>query len=359
MPELLVAWVAFPAIQILIWLGCGSLASFAAPSGIPRALLAPIGFCVVVVVGGFTTAVPDLAWLTTPVLLVLALAGYLLAPPWRGGWPSPWLAAGLVAVFAVYAAPIVLSGSATFAGYIRLDDTATWLALTDRVMEAGRDIDNLAPSSYETTLFFNLADGYPVGAFIPLGVGRGITGMDAAWLIQPYMALLAVLLGLAMWDLAGRLITSARAKAVVVFVAAQPALLFGYYLWGGIKELAAAALIALVACLAFRAAEAGGDRHQAWGQAPGVGPVPVLAPGARDRRADRLPEPCRGGLGWPPAPCGAGVRRCDGLGPQCGDQGCRPGGFGRRHGHPGSCRRLADPADLVAPRRPGGSRQPH
>ena len=139
----------------------------------------------------------------------MALAGFILAPPWRGGWPSPWLASGLVAVFAVYAAPIVLSGSATFAGYIRLDDTATWLALTDRVMEAGRDIDGLAPSSYETTLFFNLADGYPVGAFIPLGVGRAVTGMDAAWLIQPYMALLAVLLALALWDLSGRLITSA------------------------------------------------------------------------------------------------------------------------------------------------------
>ena len=41
-------------------------------------------------------------------------------------------------------------------------------------MEAGRDIDNLAPSSYEATLFFNLADGYPVGAFIPLGVGRAL-----------------------------------------------------------------------------------------------------------------------------------------------------------------------------------------
>ena len=106
----------------------------------------------------------------------MALAGFMLAPPWRGGWPSPWLAAGLAAVFAVYAAPIVLSGSATFAGYIRLDDTATWLALTDRVMEAGRDIDGLAPSSYEATLFFNLADGYPVGAFIPLGVGRAVIG---------------------------------------------------------------------------------------------------------------------------------------------------------------------------------------
>ncbi len=275
MPELLVAWVAFPAIQILIWLGCGSLVARVMPGEIPRALLAPIGFCVVVVAGGFTTAVGGLAAITTPLVVGMALAGFILAPPWRGGWPSPWLAAGLVAVFAVYAAPIVLSGSATFAGYIRLDDTATWLALTDRVMEAGRDIDGLAPSSYETTLFFNLADGYPVGAFIPLGVGRAVTGMDAAWLIQPYMALLAVLLALALWDLSGRLITSLRARALVVFAAAQPALLYGYYLWGGVKELAAAALIALVACLAFRAARPDGDRAQAWGLTPSVASDPA------------------------------------------------------------------------------------
>ena len=102
-------------------------------------------------------------------------------------------------------------------------------------------------------MFFNLADGYPVGAFIPLGVGRALVPMDAAWLIQPYMALLAVLLALSLWDLGGRLITSPRARALVVFAAAQPALLYGYYLWGGVKEIAAAALIALVACLAFRA----------------------------------------------------------------------------------------------------------
>jgi hypothetical protein len=256
MPELLVAWVAFPAIQILIWFGCGSLAGRVAPGEIPRSLLAPLGFCVVVVVGGLTTAVPGLAGFTTPVVVVMAVTGFALAPPWRAGRPSPWLAAALVAVFAVYAAPIVLSGSATFAGYIRLDDTATWLALTDRVMEAGRDIDGLAQSSYEATLFFNLADGYPVGVFIPLGVGRALSGTDAAWLIQPYMALLAVLLALALWNLSGRLVSSARARGLVVFVAAQPALLYGYYLWGGIKELAAAAVVALVACLTFRAARA-------------------------------------------------------------------------------------------------------
>lgn len=254
MPELLVAWVAFPVIQLLVWLGCGCLAGRVAPGKVPRSLLAPLGFCVVVVAGGFTTAVPGLAPMTTPLVVALACAGFLLAPPWRGGRPSPWLVAALAGVFCVFAAPIVLSGAATFAGYIRLDDTATWLALTDRLMAAGRDIDGLAPSSYEATLFFNLADGYPVGAFIPLGVGGALIPTDTAWLIQPYMALLAVLLAAALWDLSGRALQCQRARALVVFLGAQPALLYGYYLWGGLKELAAAALIALVACLVFRAA---------------------------------------------------------------------------------------------------------
>ena len=49
---------------------------------------------------------------------------------------APWAIAAAAGVFAVYAAPIVLSGEATFAGFIKLDDTATWLALTDRVARA-------------------------------------------------------------------------------------------------------------------------------------------------------------------------------------------------------------------------------
>ena len=93
-----------------------------------------------------------------------------------------------ILVFAAYAAPIVLSGQATFAGYIRLDDTATWMALTDRVMEHGRSLAGLAPSTYEATLSFNLGDGYPIGVFLPLGVARALVTRTSAWLIQPYMA---------------------------------------------------------------------------------------------------------------------------------------------------------------------------
>ena len=117
-------------------------------------------------------------------------------------------------MFAVYAAPIVLSGEPTFAGYIKLDDTATWMALTDRVMQHGRSLADLAPSTYEATLAFNLGAGYPVGVFLPLGVARALVGQDVAWLIQPYMAFMAALLALGAVvarRAAGRVAAAARA----------------------------------------------------------------------------------------------------------------------------------------------------
>ncbi len=155
-----------------------------------------------------------------------------------------WALGAAAAVFAVYAAPIVLSGEPTIAGFIKLDDTATWLSLTDRIMEHGRDLDGLAPSTYEATLHFNLGDGYPIGAFVPFGVGVRLTGTDAAWLIQPYIAFAAALLALCLWSLATPLARSPGLRALAAFVGAQPALLFGYYLWGGVKEVVAAALVA-------------------------------------------------------------------------------------------------------------------
>ena len=67
-----------------------------------------------------------------------------------------------LAAFAAYAAPVVLSGESTFTGCIKLDDTATWLALTDRMMDHGRDLTGLAPSSYEAAVDIYNADGYPL-----------------------------------------------------------------------------------------------------------------------------------------------------------------------------------------------------
>ena len=215
---------------------------------LPRPLVLPAGLTVVILAGQFATLADATAELAGPLVVGLAAAGLLLSAPWRAR-PDLWAYGAAVGVFAVFAAPIVLSGEATFAGYIKLDDTATYFAMTDRVMEHGRSLAGLAPSTYEATLGTTVSIGYPTGSLMPLGIGHQLLSYDIAWLFQPYLTVLAALLALALYAVLSRLIPSRPLRAVAVFVAAQPAILFGYALWGGIKELAGALLLALIAAL--------------------------------------------------------------------------------------------------------------
>ncbi len=215
---------------------------------LPPPLVLPVGFALLILAGEFATLSGSTAALAGPLVVALAVAGLLLGmiTPRR---PDLWALGAAVAVFAVFAAPVVLSGEATFAGYIRLDDTATFLAMTDRVMEHGRDLAGLAPSTYEATLTMTLPIGYPTGALMPLGIGHQLVRYDIAWLVQPYLAFLAAMLALTLYALFAPLVPSRPLRAFAAFVAAQPAILFGYSLWGGIKELPGAWLFALLAVL--------------------------------------------------------------------------------------------------------------
>jgi hypothetical protein len=242
--DLVVAWVAFPAVLLLLALGGGLLVDRVLGTRVPGALIPATGLAVLLVVGQFLSLSSATAGLTIPVAVLLAGLGLGLGGRELRGRADGWVLATGLASFAILAAPIVLSGEATFAGYIKLDDTATWLALTDRVMESGRSLDGLDPSTYEATLAFNLGDGYPVGVFLPLGIASALTGQDVAWTVQPYMAALGTSLALALGQIAAPLLASRPLRALVAVVGSQAALLYGYYLWGGIKEIAAAALLA-------------------------------------------------------------------------------------------------------------------
>lgn len=254
---MLVAWSLFPVALVALCLGCGLLLEPLVSRRLPGVLLAPAGLPVVVVVAGLFASNGETAWLATPAVVLLAVAGAALGFPWRGRRPDRWAVVAALGVFAIYAAPVVLSGHPTFTGYVKLDDTATWMAFVDRLMEHGRDLSGLEPSSYQTTLAVNLPSGYPVGAFLPLGVGSRLTSADVAWLVQPYMATMAALLSLVLYRLAGALVESRPLRALVAFGAAQSALLFAYGLWGGIKEIAVALLIAVLVAVAPEAATAG------------------------------------------------------------------------------------------------------
>jgi hypothetical protein len=247
--SLLACWLLFPLVLGLLSVGCGLLLDFVAEARLPGTLLAPAGLAVIIVVASFATMTDATAELAVPAVVALAVAGFALALPWRERRLDRWAVVAAAGAFAVYAAPIVLSGQATFAGYITLDDTSTWLAMTDRVMEHGRSMAGLAPSTYEATLANYLAVGSPVGSNFPLGLGGKLVGQDIAWLFQPYLAFLGAMLALAAYELAARLVASRALCALVSFVAAQPALLYAYSLWSGIKEMAAAAIIVLLAAL--------------------------------------------------------------------------------------------------------------
>lgn len=246
------AWVLFPALLLAVCLGVGLLVEQLCGRRIAGALLAPLGMASVTVIGLATTASATSASWTMPTAVVLAAAGFAAAALRRRSLrPDPWALLVALSVFAVFAAPVVLSGEAGFAGYIKLDDTATWFAITDRLMEHGRSLSDLPPSSYEATLDFNLAGWYPVGAFVPFGVGAKLSGQDLAWVFQPYLALLASFTALALWQLTARVrAVGSAVRAAAVFLAAQAATLFAYAMWGGIKELATAALLGLTAALA-------------------------------------------------------------------------------------------------------------
>ncbi len=107
-----------------------------------------------------------------------------------------------VGVFRVFGAPVDLSGEPTFAGYIKLDDTATWLAMTDRVMEHGREprrartLQLLRDPASTTS-----PGGYPIGAFVPFGAAQKLAGGDLAWVFQPYLSFLAAMLSLCLWEI--------------------------------------------------------------------------------------------------------------------------------------------------------------
>src|SRR5438445_9872701 len=121
----LIAWLVFPVVLGLLSLGCGLLIQAGAGLKVPAPLLLPAGFAVVSLTTQFAHLSDRTAELGTPAVVALAIAGFGLSRPWRARRVlDGWLGATAVGVFAIFAAPAVLTGRATFLGYIKLDDTA-------------------------------------------------------------------------------------------------------------------------------------------------------------------------------------------------------------------------------------------
>ncbi|MGH2833204.1 MAG: hypothetical protein ACRDK2_10565 [Solirubrobacteraceae bacterium] len=226
-------------------MGWGTLVERVSGAQIAGALLLPLGLAAALIVAAALAAFSATVSAATPVVAVGAGVGLVAAWPHRrrlGGWPL--LAA--VGVLLVYGAPVLLSGQDTFTGFIKLDDTATWFNVIDNLMAHSHAVlSGQEPSTYSLVYTGDVGSAYPIGAFVLPGVARALVDTDIAWVFQPYLAFCAAALALCAYALTEPLIASARLRALVAFLAAQSALLYGYSLWGGIKELTAAFLLAL------------------------------------------------------------------------------------------------------------------
>ena len=272
MSDLLLAWVVAPTALVLLCTGAGLLVD-ALVGGPPlRWLTAPVGVAALVVVSTATTLTSVLAPVTVAIMATVSVSGWLTwavrsvgrrrltATPRRSRWRSWWPAAAGVATFAAFAAPVVLSGATTWAGWIKLDDNASWLAFTDYVLSLGHTIPDPLRSSYDALVWVNFSDtpdwgwvGYPRGAFPLLGAMSGLSGLDAAWVLQPYIALLAALLAVTLSVVAGGLLRRRWYVVVAAVASASAATLYGYAMWGGVKEVLLALLLSVLCATTGRA----------------------------------------------------------------------------------------------------------
>ena len=231
-----VAWLAFPVVLGLVCFGCGLLLEEVTRRRLPVLLLMPMGFAFVIVLVQLATISDATAELGVPAAVAAAAAGFGLSYPW--GRIDPWAVLAPLLAYAVYAAPVVLSGDPTFTGYIKLDDTATWFALTDRVMEHGRSLERaravLLRGHARLQSGRRLSDRGlpPARAWAAPWWGRTWPGCSSPTSPSPRRCCAS-----ALYVLAGTVLRSGPARMVAAVVAASPRCCSGTSLWGGIKEI--------------------------------------------------------------------------------------------------------------------------
>lgn len=248
--QVLQAWVLFPVLVALLSLGWGLLVEWMSRARLSGLLMLPVGLAAIIVVTRAAMWLDLTAELAAPLAVVGAVAGLVAGRErLRERQLDSWAAAAALVVFVVFAAPIVLSGSATFAGYTILGDTAVHFVLVDHIGTHGTDLAGLPPSSYRSTLEAYFASGYPLGAHAALGAARQLAFLDVAWAFQPFLSFVAAMLALTLAGLLRDTVRSPWRRAAVAALAAQPALVYAYAMQGSIKEIVTLWLVPLLAAL--------------------------------------------------------------------------------------------------------------
>jgi hypothetical protein len=252
------AWVLFPLLLLVVCTGTGLLVRRASACAISTVLVLPVGFALTVALSALGTSITWLAPATGYLIVAVALVGivveFLLGDArWRLErlrlpMPAVFPTFAALLAFAAIAAPVVLTGTATWTGFDRITDTAGQMAFAAHLAEAGRSVP-IGNSSFNITIQGLTGNGYPGGAQATLGVMAHVINTDVPWCYQAYQAWAAAMGALALFALLRRVIGNPLMCSIGAGVAMQANILYDYALVGGIKELTTASLIPLVAAI--------------------------------------------------------------------------------------------------------------
>jgi hypothetical protein len=248
------AWLLFPLLLLGACAGAGLLVRHVSGGAVSGVLVLPVGFALTVAVCTLGTSITWLAPWAGAIAVAVAVVGVLLAHPSlriagrrvSGAVLYPAIAAFVA--FAVIAAPVVLTGTATWTGFGRLVDIAFQMAFAQHLGEAGRSVP-IGNSSFNETILGLTGNGYPGGGQATLGAMATVIRTEAVWCYQAYLACAAAMGALALYALLRRVVASPIICCIGAAVAIQPNILYDYAREGGIKELTTASLILLVAAL--------------------------------------------------------------------------------------------------------------
>jgi hypothetical protein len=241
----LLAYLAAPVIILASSLGTGLLLWHLSGRRMAPVLIAPLGFAGLLAFGTFLTAFSFTARLNAVAMVVLGLAGL-----WVGradvraalGRARTLLAPGLAGLGAYLMMTIgpMSTGTASWTGYARITDLSQQFDWSAWLVTHGRQIPPVRDGGFLEVISKTAVTGYPGAGNAVFGSTAQLLGIQAAWTYQALMGVAVAMLALSVYGLLERAISSMALRGVAAFVSAQPAILFGYGLVGGIKEYTSA-----------------------------------------------------------------------------------------------------------------------
>lgn len=269
MIEMLIVWAIVPLLLVLLSYGFGLVFSLLARKATSFTMATSIGFLLMAILGSLMTISKTTAPYTAVVFGMISLAGLVVTGIWFRSYlhfdllPS---IAGLIA-YITFSLPTLAYGRPSWAGWVKLDDNSTFLAVTDRLMKVGRSVPSPVLSTFDRVMqtVFDPAGAshfkYPVGTFIPFGVVTKLTGVEKAWVFQPYLSFAAAMVAMLLVLVLRTRITNRIIVIVMASISAMASTIYSYVMWGGIKEIVIIIPLLLFAFALFHATDNHNDKE--------------------------------------------------------------------------------------------------